>query len=67
MKRFPSGFIFLLLVLVAAVLSIILSVEIKHLFSLSNKVGDYLLEIFFFVIYGLLLYIWIHIDKNWWK
>lgn len=67
MKRLHSGFIFLFLVLVAALLSIFICIGFTHLLLLSKKASDFLLNVLFFVIYGLLLFIWIHVDNNWWK
>ena len=67
MKKKHSGFIYFILILVAAVLSIFLAVEFTHLFSLSKNAGEHLLVVLFFVTYGILLFIWIHIDNNWWR
>lgn len=65
MKRITSALIYLFLVLISAGLSILISIKLAQFFSMEQKVNDYLLVILFFVIYALLLFIWIKIDKNW--
>ncbi len=65
MKRITSALIYLFLVLISAGLSILISIKLAQFFSMEKKVNDYLLVILFFVIYALLLFIWIKIDKNW--
>ncbi len=65
MKRIASALIYLFLVLISAGLSILISIKLAQFFSMEKKVNDYLLVILFFVIYALLLFIWIKIDKNW--
>lgn len=64
MKRIASALIYLFLVLISAGLSILISIKLAQFFSMEKKVNDYLLVILFFVIYALLLFIWIKIDKN---
>lgn len=65
MRRITSALIYLFLVLISAGLSILISIKLAQFFSMEKKVNDYLLVILFFVIYALLLFIWIKIDKNW--
>lgn len=65
MKKITSALIYLFLVLISAGLSILISIKLAQFFSMEKKVNDYLLVILFFVIYALLLFIWIKIDKNW--
>ena len=65
MKRITSVLIYLFLVLISAGLSILISIKLAQFFSMEKKVNDYLLVILFLVIYALLLFIWIKIDKNW--
>lgn len=65
MKRITSALIYLFLVLISAGLSILISIKLAQFFPMEKKVNDYLLVILFFVIYALLLFIWIKIDKNW--
>lgn len=65
MKRISSALIYLFLVLISAGLSILISIKLTKFFSIGKKVSDNILVILFFVIYALLLFIWIKIDKNW--
>ena len=65
MKKITSALIYLFLVLISAGLSILISIKLAQFFSMEKKENDYLLVILFFVIYALLLFIWIKIDKNW--
>lgn len=59
MKGLKSGLKFLCIVLFSAIITIIIAI------MLPVSLSDILFTILFLIIYGVLLFIWIKIDKNW--
>ena len=59
MKGLKSGLKFLCIVLFSAIITIIIAI------MLPVSLSDTLFTILFLIIYGVLLFIWIKIDKNW--